>query len=63
MMTHRHMTDWRMIAEARGLQADPKVLDPLKALETLYEEMRERIALESEPAVFPVLPVPGERAR
>lgn len=54
------MTDWKALAIARGLEADDRVTVPLEKLEAQFAALRAQIRLETEPAAFPVLPLPEE---
>lgn len=54
------MTDWKMIAAARGQAPDEKVTGPLEKLEKQFSALRADIALETEPAIYYVLQASGE---
>jgi hypothetical protein len=60
MMAELSMTDWKALAIARGLEADDRVTVPLEKLEAQFAALRAQIRLETEPAAFPVLPLPEE---
>ena len=59
-MTNRTMTDWQAIAKARGLEVDERVTGPLEALEAQFRALTPTIRLETEPAIFYVLPLDRE---
>ncbi len=50
-------TDWKMIAEARGLEASPEQIETyariLGALEAQMSELKRGLPYDAEPAVFP----------
>ncbi|MFN0106690.1 MAG: hypothetical protein ACKV2U_31920 [Bryobacteraceae bacterium] len=52
------MTDWKAIAIAKGLAPDDRVIPPLEKLEAQFGPLRQQIALETEPAIQHVLPLP-----
>ncbi|HEU0120424.1 MAG TPA: hypothetical protein VFQ91_07865 [Bryobacteraceae bacterium] len=52
------MTDWKLIAQARGLEPDERVTLPLQSLETQFSALRAQIRLETEPVTHHVLPLP-----
>lgn len=55
---HSSMTDWKLIAQARGLEPDERVTLPLQSLETQFSALRAQIRLETEPVTHHVLPLP-----
>jgi hypothetical protein len=57
-MAKRPMTDWKAIAIARGIPADERVTQPLEKLEAQFAALRAEIALETEPAIHYVMPLP-----
>jgi hypothetical protein len=60
MMAELSMTDWKALAKARGLEGDDRVTVPLEKLEAQFAALRGLIRLETEPATYPVLPLPEE---
>lgn len=52
------MTDWKAIAAARGISSDERVIRPIEALESQFEAIVVRLPFDTEPAAFPVLPIP-----
>jgi hypothetical protein len=61
MMAQHGMIDWRMVSKAASIEPDPKILAPLQALEAQYREIERKVELETEPAIFYVLPFPEEQ--
>lgn len=58
MMAKPSMTDWKAIAIAKGLAPEDRVILPLENLEQQFSALREQIALETEPVLHHVLPLP-----
>lgn len=52
------MTDWKSIAQARGLEPEDRVILPLQSLEAQFSALRPLILLETEPVTHHVLPLP-----
>lgn len=59
-MAKRPMTDWKAIAIAKGFTPNDGVILPLEKLEAQFGALRPEIALETEPAIYYVLPLPEE---
>lgn len=58
MMAKHMQTDWKRLAESRGLAPDEGVTAPIERLAAQFDPLRASIPLETEPAAFPVLPLP-----
>jgi hypothetical protein len=55
------MTDWNAIAAARGIPADERVTRPIEALEAQFAVIVAGLPFDTEPAAFPVLPIPEKK--
>lgn len=60
-MTRSDMTDWKALALAKGMDPDERVTAPLAKLEAQFAALRPRIALETEPLLHHVLPLPEQK--